>query len=373
MASSLNRSCVPAPAFSRKRLHICYLADAGSIHTHAWATWFADRGHQVSVITFHPGQIPDIPVYVMAMPIMHSKLRYLLLAPVVRRLVHQLSPDVLHAHYATGYGFVGALTCHHPYVITCHGSDILVTPVRNLLVRGLLVYGLRRADLVNPVSQAMVEVITTELGVMPVRTEVFQYGLDLSRYRSKEWVPTSESQVVSTRSHESIYRIDFLLRAAPHALAVRPTTRFVIWGEGSQSEHLRTLARRLGINGSVVFPGRMHHPELLQELRPGDIYVSCCLNDGTSLSLLEALASGLFPIVVDDPSNRPWIEHGVNGFLFPPSDATNLAALILQALEDPALRWHAAAINWELVQQRADRDVNLGRMEQRYYELLATV
>jgi glycosyltransferase involved in cell wall biosynthesis len=46
-----------------------------------------------------------------------------------------------------------------------------------------------------------------------------------------------------------------------------------------------------------------------------DIYVSTSLYDGTSVSLLEAMGSGAFPIVTDIPSNREWISPGQNGFL----------------------------------------------------------
>ena len=52
-------------------------------------------------------------------------------------------------------------------------------------------------------------------------------------------------------------------------------------------------------------------------LGQADIYVSTSLHDGTSVSLLEAMGSGAFPIVTDIPSNREWIHHGQNGFLVP--------------------------------------------------------
>jgi glycosyltransferase involved in cell wall biosynthesis len=67
------------------------------------------------------------------------------------------------------------------------------------------------------------------------------------------------------------------------------------------------------------------HGDLPGFLRAADVYVSASSSDGTSSSLLEAMASGLYPVVSDITANRPWVEHGKNGLLFAVGDAASLA------------------------------------------------
>jgi len=50
--------------------------------------------------------------------------RYILAAPRVRRLLGRIKPDIVHAHYATGYGLLGSLAASSPYVLSVWGSDI---------------------------------------------------------------------------------------------------------------------------------------------------------------------------------------------------------------------------------------------------------
>ena len=71
---------------------------------------------------------------------------------------------------------------------------------------------------------------------------------------------------------------------------------------------------------------------------PGaDIYVSTSLYDGTSVSLLEAMGSGAFPVVTDIPANREWITNGENGFLVPVDEEKYLANRIIDAIRKPRL------------------------------------
>ena len=83
--------------------------------------------------------------------------------------------------------------------------------------------------------------------------------------------------------------------------------------------------------------GRVPHDRMPELLTQTDIYVSTSLSDGTSVSLLEAMASGVFPIVTDIPSNREWINDGENGFLVPAGKEINLADRIIGTIRNEGL------------------------------------
>jgi hypothetical protein len=112
-------------------MRICYLADARSGHTKRWIEYFA-KDNEVDLITFDyatkDGAFITEKDYIKMGVRVHKiprKIPNLLLTPViVRRLIHKIAPDVLHAHYATQYGFCGAFSGFHPFILSVWGSDV---------------------------------------------------------------------------------------------------------------------------------------------------------------------------------------------------------------------------------------------------------
>jgi len=84
-----------------------------------------------------------------------------------------------------------------------------------------------------------------------------------------------------------------------------------------------------------------------------DIYVSTSPHDGTSVSLLEAMATGTFPIVTDIPANREWIVTGQNGFLVPIDEERCLAEKIVEAIRSKDLREMSRDRNLRLIKEKA--------------------
>src|SRR5262249_27674313 len=96
---------------------------------------------------------------------------------------------------------------------------------------------------------------------------------------------------------------------------------------------------------------------LLESLQLADIYVSLSRSDGTSVSMLEALSCGLFPVLSDIPANRDWIDaERENGILVPLDDPPALGRGLARALNEGGLRERARDMNRSLVLERADLD-----------------
>src|SRR5580704_5301543 len=130
-------------------MKICYLANAASIHTQRWATHFSKRGHDVTVISLTYATIPGVTVrWIGPDPNVRGRIAYLLCLPRLRRALRELKPDILHAHYAGGYGLTAALAGDYPLVLTAWGSDVLILPKSSRTLRWLVKFALRRADLV---------------------------------------------------------------------------------------------------------------------------------------------------------------------------------------------------------------------------------
>ena len=51
----------------------------------------------------------------------------------LKTAIAQFKPDVVHAHYATSYGLIGALSGFHPFVISAWGTDVMKFPQKNFI------------------------------------------------------------------------------------------------------------------------------------------------------------------------------------------------------------------------------------------------
>ena len=73
-----------------------------------------------------------------------------------------------------------------------------------------------------------------------------------------------------------------------------------------------------------TFIGKQSEDKVAMVYHNSDVYVSAALSDGISVSLLEAMASGLICVVTDFPTNLEIIQHGLNGFIFKNGDINSL-------------------------------------------------
>ncbi len=121
--------------------------------------------------------------------------------------------------------------------------------------------------------------------------------------------------------------------------------------------------KALGLEARVRFTGQVPQTEVRRVLQEADIYVSASSSDGASLSLLEAMACGLFPVVSAIPANQAWVEHGTTGLLFEPGDDRQLADGLRRALGDAALRASASVANRARVVREGSIAANMERME----------
>jgi glycosyltransferase involved in cell wall biosynthesis len=142
-------------------------------------------------------------------------------------------------------------------------------------------------------------------------------------------------------------------------------------GNGSQAKELRQIFARGGVEEQVTFLGQVGYAGLPRIYHMADLYVSASHSDGSSISLLEALACGCPALVSDIPGNREWVTPGENGWHFPDGDAAALGTAILRAVEQrdrlPAMGQAARRI----AESRADWDENFPRLLDSYRKALA--
>ena len=203
--------------------------------------------------------------------------------------------------------------------------------------------------------------IAIQAGVEASRVVVVPWGIDLDRIAgiTAAEVPAAPSGVpvvLSARAHESIYRIEDILRG--FAAAAVPGARLIVAHGGSRTASLRQLAADLGID--AVFTGTLDEDALVSLIKRADVYVTASEVDGTSVTMLQAMASGARVVASDTPGNREWIMPGRTGWIFTTGDVAGLAAALTAALADDTATVREAA--QAEVAVRADWKANVARL-----------
>jgi glycosyltransferase involved in cell wall biosynthesis len=240
---------------------------------------------------------------------------------------------------------------------------------RSGFIRKLFTWVCKKAAHLNCVSEVQKNEVE-QLGIRREKISVIPMSVDesfleMGRSRKIE-LDKHPFIVISNRNLLSSYNVSLLIRAIPIVMKEEPETKFLIAGGGSEKENLRRELENLSLNASVQFLGQVPHKDMPKLLAQGDIYVSTSPYDGTSVSLLEALASGAFPVVTDIPANREWIVNGDNGFLFPEGNETILAKKIVEAIRNRTLLRNAFDKNRIIVNQKAHWRENARKITELY-------
>ncbi len=352
-------------------MRIAFLGDASLAHVRRWAGYFHGRGHEVLLLTFEETGACDIACRRVKTVLPTKLLGYTAALGSVKSELEFFRPDIVNALYAGGYGFVAALSGFEPLVVTTLGSDLLVDYPSSLIHRLQIDYAVRKARLVTTDADVVTDMLVSA-GVPPVKILKVYFGIDEEIFHPAEDRDSERregARIISTRNLYSIYDVGTLIDAMP-PLRQHVDARLVVCGEGPERERLERRASDLGIEKWIEFKGRLGAGALAGELRAADVYVSTSRSDSTSVSLLEAMACGIPPVVTDIPANREWITEGRNGLLVPPGDPVRLAEALRRMIGDRELATAVRDLNVGLVRERGLWRDNMEQVERAFVRLV---
>jgi glycosyltransferase involved in cell wall biosynthesis len=205
----------------------------------------------------------------------------------------------------------------------------------------------RTADVAIATNESYRDIALERGGMAPERVFVVRSGPSLERLK----IQPPEEKLKQGRRHLVGYvgvmgrqeGIDLLLHAARvivHCYA-REDVHFGLVGGGTSLEELRELAQELGVAGNVTFTGRVPDAELLAMLNTADVCVNpdraCALNDKSTMNkVMEYMALGKPVVQFDLTEGRR--SAGDASLYAKPDDAVDLAAKLVELLDDPQRR-----------------------------------
>ncbi len=367
---------------------LCFLADAPGIHVRRWLAHFVERGHEVNLLTFRPGEVEGARVHALgARRAWPSGARFAGKLLEARGLLRELKPDLVHAHYLIGYGWMGAAAALRPRVLSLWGSDLLVEGRRRWFGR-LNAWALERMDLVTADSADLLERARRVAGPEP-RLERIIWGVDFSalpaptpeRTRAALGVGDDQRLIYSPRAFRPIYNLEAIVRGFARLHRRRPDSVLVLKSTPGDDPAYRARIEAAiadeNVGEAVRIAPVMAHAEVLRLTAAADAVVTAAASDGTPVSLLEAMAFGRVIVALRLPSIAAWLEDSANGsepagFLIDRLDPETLADALAAALDlDDERRRRWAERNERRVREDADWRGQMARMEGLYGELIS--
>jgi glycosyltransferase involved in cell wall biosynthesis len=239
-------------------------------------------------------------------------------------------PNVIHAGPILTVASVATAAATTPVVAMSWASDLLLDSHDSALAEQ------RASTVLRCAAGVIVDCVTVgqraiELGAEPGQLVITPWGVNLDEfpYRAPERDgDAGPLRLLSVRSFEAIYDIETLLEAvsiAHNDLGV--DLHLDLAGSGSLEGSLRHRAQDLGLSDLIVWHGRVSEEQIGDLMARCHVHVSTSLIDGSSISLLQAMATGRPTVTTDISSNREWIDEGLNGWLAEPGNAASFARI----------------------------------------------
>jgi glycosyltransferase involved in cell wall biosynthesis len=295
-------------------------------------------------------------------------------------VLRRFRPHVVHTHMSKA-GFLGRVAAR---VV---GVPVVVHTFHGNVLRGY--FGGATSGLFLLVERALARLSTRIVSISQRQTEELRrlgigrdgqiveipLGLDLRHFldpprghlRAELGVSAQTPLVGIVTRLVPIKGVDTFLAAARRIADTTPDARFVIIGDGEDREHLQRLAGELGISERVRFTGwRADLPAVYADL---DVVVLSSRNEGTPVSLIEALAASRAVVATAVGGVPDLIGNSERGVLVPPDDPGALGGAIVDLIRDPSRGKELARRGRDHVYQAHDAATLVARIEALYTEL----
>jgi len=343
-------------------MRILLLSDTYSEHTEKWALGLAANGIEVGLFSFNKASYPwyeniinitlvyEAEIKLDADNII-NKLSYFKFVKLLKTAIKKFNPDVLHAHYASSYGLIGALSGFHPFVISAWGTDVMKFPQKNFINKFILKYNLQKADVIcatsTTIREYLIPVTNKDIYVIP-------FGVDTRLFCKKEVTSLFDKNsfvIGCIKALESLYNIDILINAFS-ILKLKykeKSLKLLIIGVGSQEIFLKKMVSDLSLKDDVLFTGRIPFSEVSNYFNMLDVLVNISDYESFGVSVIEAMACEKPVIATNTGGLKEIIENSDFGSLVEIGNVEQTASEIEKYMIDENLKHQVGKVAREKV------------------------
>jgi glycosyltransferase involved in cell wall biosynthesis len=357
-------------------MKILLLSNPSSSHTIKWANSLQEAGLEILVFGLSRYNSADFKkdILIETVPFLDklknksdgniSKLIYLKSLKTLKKCINSFKPDIIHSHYASSYGLLGALTNFHPFIISIWGSDIYNFPKKSFIHKKILKYSFSKADAIFSTSKSMK--IAAELYTNnPVK--VLNFGVDLEKFKPipvKSLFKNEDIVIGTVKTLDYNYGIEYLILAFNELVKKYPSIplKLLLVGGGGMTDTLKEKVDQLGLTERTIFTGLIPFSEVPVYHNMMDIEVFPSIKEGFGVSIVEAMACER-PVVASNVGGIPEIvDDGNTGFLIPSENIELLVYTLEKYILSHELRTKFGKAGRERVKNFFDWNKNLDEM-----------
>jgi glycosyltransferase involved in cell wall biosynthesis len=306
------------------------------------------------------------------------------------KLIQRVKPTIVHTHTAKAgaIGRIASLLAGVPVIIhTFHGHTFhsYFSPLKSkmfvLIERAMG----RITDKIIVISQKQFQEICGQYRIAKAdKFQIIPLGLELDKFLNdtekdkhkaefrENWNIPSDAILIGIIGRlVPIKKHVMFLKAAQIALQMASPNmklRFMIVGDGELRTELENYATKLGIDKYVTFTGWQNQMKVVYDSL--DIVALTSLNEGTPLTLIEAMASGK-PVITTNVGGIPdFVKDGYSGILVPSNSPDLFANKLLELTKDKAMRDMLAANGRNVTIQKYHYSRLIRDIEELYEQLL---
>lgn len=169
-------------------------------------------------------------------------------------------------------------------------------------------------------------------------------GIDLDAFQPKRPRVVTRQELGLAENDFAVLMVGIIRHVKGHDVALsafqilnrqNSQAKLILAGDGPMQDHIKKLARDLGIAGSVQFLGFRN--DVADLMRAADVLLLTSRSEGVPQSVTQALSLGLPVVATDVGGVRELIEHERSGLLVPSEDPTSTAGAMNRILHEPEI------------------------------------
>jgi glycosyltransferase involved in cell wall biosynthesis len=358
---------------------ILILADINSPHTQKWVLSLANDDFTIGLFSFNSSDTNWVKDHknivclnkkeTKAKLTVLNKLAYLLLWPKLIYQIYKFKPQVIHSHYASSYGLLGALTFFKPFIVSAWGSDIMDFPKQNLLNKLILKFVLLRANKICVTSTVLKKELAFYTNKQPY---IIPFGINLNVFYANN-LPHTENDFTFgiVKALEPIYNIDKTIIAFYSLVKKYPglALKLKIVGDGTQKENLLELINYYNLQNNIEMLGFVSHEQIPSHLNTMDVLVNVSEIESFGVSVAEAMACQIPVIVSDLEGFKDLIPDENIGLIARSTSPMDISVAMEKYLVNNELRKILAKNAFQRITENFSWIKNLDQMEQLYFEI----
>lgn len=356
-------------------MKLCFLGDVRSIHVQKFIKYFSEK-YDTYLISFdyigdERTEIGQKFFNKIGTQLHLIKKSHILISPIItRNIIKKINPDLVHAHFVTNYGFLGAFSGAHPLVISAIGDDVLIHPFTNKFYNKLVIYALNEADVI--ICDGVNSTLNIKnFGIPEDKISLIYYGIDMDLFYPYEKTKSKTKTVFYPRGFDKIYDTDTLFSVMKIINKQHPEVIFDLLGIGTELNKFRKRVLNSDLWASVRYLGYIQNNELPEYLASVDVSVSTSLSDsGCPVSIIESMACGIPVVSTDVGDAKLWIKDGESGYVTNKRDAEEIAKRIIELLNDDEKRLQFGKNARQTVEKSQNYKLEMEKVEKIYMKLL---